>query len=162
MHLSSFAIRNFRRLKDVRVGLSHDTTIYVGANNSGKTSATEIFRLFLSDSARFSIHDFSADCWLASNGTEGDRPSLPVISLDLWFAVDDDNLHRVIDLLPDLDWEGTPVGIRLTYEPKDAEDLHRNYREAHEAAKRGHDGAGHGDDSGHAAMGFDLLDPDRA
>ncbi|WP_416211520.1 AAA family ATPase, partial [Frankia sp. Cas3] len=41
MHLRSFAVRNFRRLKNVSVDLDEKTTIFVGANNSGKTSATQ-------------------------------------------------------------------------------------------------------------------------
>lgn len=54
-----------------------------------------------------------------------------MIELDLWFTVGDEHLHRVVDLLPDLDWRQTDrVGIRLRYEPKDPAELHKKYFEA--------------------------------
>jgi predicted ATP-dependent endonuclease of OLD family len=138
MNLKYFVVKNFRRLKAVRVDLSLETTIFVGANNSGKTSATHIFQLFLADNSRFSTYDFSADCWEIFNSFDpnsaGAPSSLPVISLDLWFDVDEDNLHRVIDLLPDLDWKDKPVGVRMSFEPKDESALYANFLEAREAA----------------------------
>jgi predicted ATP-dependent endonuclease of OLD family len=60
VRLKSFHVENFRRLKSVRVELEEKTTIFVGANNSGKTSATHVFHRFLSKSSRFQIYDFSA------------------------------------------------------------------------------------------------------
>src|SRR4051812_45726605 len=62
MHLKPFRISHFRRLRDVRIDLDTDTTIFVGANNSGKTAATHVFRTFLRKS-RFRIYDFSASAW---------------------------------------------------------------------------------------------------
>src|ERR1035437_820790 len=155
MFLKSFVVRNFRRLKDVRVDLASEATIFVGANNSGKTSATHIFQLFLGEGSKFSIFDFSADCWDGFNRFDwdafksltsaraGDPPELPIISIDLWFEVDEDNLHRVIDLLPDLDWQGKPVGVRITFEPRDTRTLHGHYLEACQEASRSID-AGNG------------------
>ncbi len=57
MRLSSFHVQNFRRLKDVRITVDPDNTIFVGANNSGKTSATHVFRMFFSHAgtSKFSI-----------------------------------------------------------------------------------------------------------
>jgi predicted ATP-dependent endonuclease of OLD family len=61
-----------------------------------------------------------------------DKPEndLPKIYFDLWFDVDDDNVHRVIDLLPGLDWNGEPVGVRMVYAPKDPSVLMTHYLEA--------------------------------
>jgi predicted ATP-dependent endonuclease of OLD family len=39
MHIASIEVANFRKLKSVRIGLDKATTLFVGANNSGKTSA---------------------------------------------------------------------------------------------------------------------------
>jgi predicted ATP-dependent endonuclease of OLD family len=145
MHLESFVVRNFRRLKEVNVDLSDDTTIFVGPNNSGKTSATHVFRLFLGAGGRFAIHDFSGDCWRALDELQPDQDGgpvdLPVISLDLWFHVDEHNPHRVVDLLPDLDWCGTSVGVRLCFEPRDSRTVLKNYHEARAASKAAADGA---------------------
>jgi predicted ATP-dependent endonuclease of OLD family len=134
MLLKSFVVRNFRRLKEVQVDLASEATIFVGANNSGKTSATHIFQLFLDEGSKFSVFDFSADCWDVFNkfgeAAADHSEELPTISIDLWFEVDEDNLHRVIDLLPDLDWQGKPVGTRITFEPRDTQSLYSNYLEA--------------------------------
>ena len=37
MHLKSYRVENYRRLRNVHIELSNDISIYVGANNSGKT-----------------------------------------------------------------------------------------------------------------------------
>jgi predicted ATP-dependent endonuclease of OLD family len=152
--LKSFAVKNFRRLKDVRVDLASEATIFVGANNSGKTSATHIFRLLLGEGSKFSAFDFSADCWDEFNRFDWDAfnnltleetdvpPELPIISIDLWFEVDEDNLHRVIDLLPDLDWQGKLVGVRITFEARDMRSLYDHYRDACQEATRSIDAGG--------------------
>jgi predicted ATP-dependent endonuclease of OLD family len=134
MHIKSFRVQNFRRLKNVRVDLDTQTTIFVGANNSGKTSATHVFQRFLDPNVRFQIYDFTADCWDVFNTfdpTSGNSETdLPKIYFDLWFEVDDENMHRVLDLLPGLDWNGEPVGLRMVYAPRDPSMLIENYEKA--------------------------------
>ncbi|MFF9101595.1 ATP-dependent endonuclease [Streptomyces rubrogriseus] len=134
MHIKSFRVQNFRRLKNVRVDLDKETTIFVGANNSGKTSATHVFQRFLDPKVRFQIYDFTADCWDKFNRfdptTSSAETDLPKIYFDLWFEVDDDNVHRVLDLLPGLDWNGEPVGVRMVYEPRNPSSLVANYHDA--------------------------------
>lgn len=49
MKISNIAIRNFRRLENVQIDIEERESIFVGPNNSGKTSATAIFRCFLGD-----------------------------------------------------------------------------------------------------------------
>jgi predicted ATP-dependent endonuclease of OLD family len=58
MKIERISIRNFRRLEDVNIGIEAQDTVFVGPNNSGKTSATAIFRCFLGQRS-FRIHDFS-------------------------------------------------------------------------------------------------------
>ncbi|GAA1530824.1 ATP-dependent endonuclease [Kribbella lupini] len=131
MHLQSFVVRNFRRLREITIDLATDATVFVGANNSGKTSAMHIFEYFLAKSAKFSVHDFGAESWQKFDVFDPavENSALPTITLDLWFSVDDANLHRVIDLLPDLEWtQSAPVGVRLSFEPKDPIDLYANFR----------------------------------
>lgn len=141
MHIKSFRVQNFRRLKDVRIDLESDRTIFVGANNSGKTSATHLFQMFLGQQAKspIQIYDFTADCWEIFNSFDeaasDAATDLPQITFDLWFEVDDDNLHRVLDLLPSLDWEGEPVGVRMVYAPRDGNRLVANYKEARAKAE---------------------------
>jgi predicted ATP-dependent endonuclease of OLD family len=136
VHIKCFRVENFRRLKSARVDLELERTIFVGANNSGKTSATHLFQMFLSEQPRapFEIYDFTADCWETFNSFDieaGDPDAdLPRITFDLWFDVDEGNLHRVLELLPSLDWNGEPVGVRMVYAPRDGANLVVNFKEA--------------------------------
>ncbi|WP_316740042.1 ATP-dependent endonuclease [Streptomyces sp. MK7] len=146
MHIKAFRVQNFRRLKNVRVDLDQKTTIFVGANNSGKTSATHVFQRFLDPKVRFQIYDFAADCWETFNRLDPDavdaEMDLPKIYFDLWFEVDDENVHRVLDLLPGLDWDGEPVGIRMVYAPRDSFSVLKNYQQARKERKLPKDNPG--------------------
>ncbi|MGA1860974.1 ATP-dependent endonuclease [Azospirillum sp. 11R-A] len=138
MHIESLRIRNFRRLKDVRIDLASDISIFVGANNSGKTSAAQALQLFSAASRdRFSIHDFSVDCWSTINafGDGVGDASLPAISLDIWFNVRPNDLHRVVDLLPSLAWQGNCVGLRVEFAAAAPDTLRANFLQARERAK---------------------------
>jgi predicted ATP-dependent endonuclease of OLD family len=134
MYVHSLAFKNFRRLKGACIDFVHDMTIFVGANNSGKTSATHAIDLFLSGvKDKFTIHDFSADCWAdfenyPDEGATDVKPEFPAISLDLWISVDADNLYRVVDLLPRAAWEGSLVGIRIEFAARDAAQTLANFR----------------------------------
>jgi hypothetical protein len=111
VHIETLRIRNFRRLKDVQIDLASDISIFVGANNSGKTSASHALQLFTAASReRFSVHDFSAETWTAIDdfGDGVDGVVLPTISLDIWFHVNASDLHRVLK---------TPITRRLTANP---------------------------------------------
>ncbi len=140
MHVHSLAFKNFRRLKDARIEFAHDLTIFVGANNSGKTSATHAIELFLSGAKnKFTVHDFCASCWadFESSPAEVDaKVEFPTISLDVWISVDADNLYRVVDLLPRAAWEGSMVGLRIEFAATDAGQTLANFRaKSAEAAK---------------------------
>lgn len=138
MHIESLKIRNFRRLRDVKIDLARDISIFVGANNSGKTSASQALQLFMAASRdRFAIHDFSADCWTDINAFgEGHAGAvLPAISLDIWFHVEAGDLHRVVDLLPSLAWEGTLVGLRVEFAAADEAALLAKFREVSDQAR---------------------------
>lgn len=60
MHIERIAVRNFRLLHDVELGLDAATTVIVGRNNSGKTSLADVIRKFLRDKPSFALHDFSS------------------------------------------------------------------------------------------------------
>ncbi len=142
MHLHSLIFKNFRRLKDVRIDFANDLTIFVGANNSGKTSATHAIELFLSGGKdKFTVYDFCASCWadfegFPAEGVADAKVEFPVISLDVWISVDADNLYRVVELLPRAAWEGSLVGLRIEFAAKDSAQTLANFRvKAAEAAK---------------------------
>src|SRR5690606_4775085 len=107
-------------------------------NNSGKTSASHALQLFVAASReRFSVHDFSTECWTEIDrfGEQHEGIALPKISLDIWFHVEPADLHRVIDLLPSLEWQGALVGIRIEFAASDEVGLLGRFEEARNRAR---------------------------
>lgn len=137
MYLHSYRISNYRRLRDVYIELASDISIFVGSNNSGKTSGTQALYAFASGSKdKFSLYDFSSACWkdfddlgnLEEGGREQPRP--PSITLDLWFEVTANDLYLVMPLLPSMTWAGTQVGLRIEFAARDSVDLLEKFRTA--------------------------------
>lgn len=144
MHIKFFEIANFRKLLSIRVDLAAATTLFVGANNSGKTSAMLALRRFLSPRrCPFEMHDFTLCHWptvigIGKSWVEArDKEEVvdllidPWVSalpmLDLWLHVEPGEMHHVRDLIPTLDWEGGSLGVRLRYEPKDLKLLYKDF-----------------------------------
>lgn len=139
MHLHSYRLKNYRRLQDAHIELADDISIFVGSNNSGKTSATQAIHAFVTGGRdRFSLYDFSSPCWKRFDEAGNinlaypipDGFSLPSIDLDLWFEVAAADLYLVIPLLPSTAWEGTKVGIRVSLTAKNSINLIQNFQEA--------------------------------
>ncbi|TCS35167.1 putative ATP-dependent endonuclease of OLD family [Paucimonas lemoignei] len=142
MYLRSYRVQNFRRLQSAHIELDSDISIFVGSNNSGKTSATQAIQTFLSGSKeRFSLYDFSSSVWKKLNEigeadpSGDDQASMPCVVLDLWFEVTQDDLYLVIPLLPSTQWQGNEVGIRIEFGARDAIELLQRYRGKQKEAK---------------------------
>ncbi|WP_144636067.1 AAA family ATPase [Bordetella genomosp. 13] len=147
MRLQAYRLQNYRRLRDVVIELDDKISIFVGANNSGKTSAVQgLFSLLRGDAKRFELFDFSAALWpgideagepIPDEG--GEQKSLPSISLDMWFRVGEQDLVAAMPLLPSTDWDGKCVGVRVAFEPKNQDELFHRFRnlrgKGNEAAK---------------------------
>jgi predicted ATP-dependent endonuclease of OLD family len=143
MYLHSYRLQNYRRLRDVHVELASDISIFVGANNSGKTSATQAIQMFLSGSKeRFSLFDFSSHTWKALNelgaaAATGDaQATIPSITLDLWFEVSESDLYLVIPILPSSNWQGTQVGIRIEFGAQNTLELLQRFRTKQQEARQ--------------------------
>ena len=153
MRISFVEIRNFRKLKSCRVEFSDMQTVFVGANNSGKTSAMDALVLFLKKSHYKNIvtTDFTLSNWIDINrigskwiASDADdsldlslvswEPYLP--SLDIWLDVDESDIHYVSHLIPTLDWEGSLLGVRMMLEPKNIEELFKDFRSSFIAAQK--------------------------
>lgn len=153
MRIKFVEIQNYRKLKSIRIDFSKETTILVGANNSGKTSAMVALKTFLIDHNRaaFNANDFTLSNWKTINkigetleniskGEKLESPSLDdwvdvLPTLDIWFDVPMNEIHRVSHILPTLDWNGGNIGVRLRYEPKAVEDFNSDFIEAYRTAK---------------------------
>lgn len=149
MKIKFVEIKNFRKLQSVRVDFSEKTTLFVGANNSGKTSAMVALGHFLVDKKRFATNDFTLSNWSEINkvGINWESDTNPdyvpniiewenlLPSLDVWIDADKNEIHHIRHLVPTLDWAGGLVGVRLQYEPKDILSLYKEYRTAIKASK---------------------------
>ena len=153
MHISFIDILNYRRLKEVRIDFSETQTLLVGANNSGKTSAMNALMTFLKKSPRndLSTTDFTLSNWkeinlIATSWVEKQNtddlnlsaeiwhPQVP--SIDVWLQVEDREIHYVSHLIPNLNWTGGTLGVRLIFEPKKLEELYKAYKLAYETAHK--------------------------
>jgi len=151
MHIAFVEIQNFRKLKAVRVDLHPKKTLFVGANNSGKTSAMLCLGHFLVEPRRFRPNDFTlsnwthlnhvAATWAAHDPSNG--PLAPTLAdverfmpaLDLWFDIAPNEVHHVTHLLPTLQWGGGLLGVRLRWEPTDIEVLCKEFVLAYKKAE---------------------------
>lgn len=142
-------IQNFRKLKDCRIEFSERETIFVGANNSGKTTAVDSLMKFLKQKS-FLTRDFTLSNWESINKigsdwiAEKDLSKLDLSigiwekylpALDIWLKVEKNELQYVNKLIPTMDWKGGSLGIRLRLEPDKIEDLYKEFIEVSAKAK---------------------------
>ncbi|MCK5510735.1 AAA family ATPase [Candidatus Parcubacteria bacterium] len=156
MKIKFVEIQNFRKLKSCRIDFSDKETVFVGANNSGKTSAMDALIFFLKEKQKFSTKDFTLSNWKEINEIgrlwieETDvnkvdftlkkwEKNLP--QLDIWINVDDEEIHYVSDLIPTLNWQGGLLGVRLRLEPKNIKDLYKNFKTAFDSSINATEGA---------------------
>lgn len=149
MRIKEVKIENFRKLKSCMIEFHEEKTIFVGANNSGKTTAIEAIIKFLDrKKGDFHTNDFTLSNWvqlkqLGDDFLKGDldaarfKKGLLILlpSMDIWLHVNDSEIHHVHHLLPSLDWEGGELGVTLRFEPKDIEKLLREFKSSTENAK---------------------------
>ena len=150
MNIASVHIRNFRKLKNCRIDFGEKETVFVGANNSGKTSAISAIVWFLRNNEKFTLKEFTAtnwekinaigEKWLANDPVDeallsSHKWDCIVPSIDVWIDVDDGEQYRVNHLIPSLStWEGKRVGVRGQYVPKDITKLYSDYKEVNRKA----------------------------
>jgi len=151
MKIAAIKIKNFRRLKNVVIELSEDNTLFVGANNSGKTSAMDALRKFLvkgsNKGSNFVYNDLPAtnraiinkigEEWLTTDNKPASELDWYKIlpSMDVWLSVEKSEFHFVSHIIPTLSWAGGLLGVRLSFLPKDIEKLFLSYVQAHTNAR---------------------------
>lgn len=90
MKIVKVKIKNFRLLKDIEVELNEDTTVFVGKNNAGKTSFSEIFNIFFKKNI-FDINDFNIQA------RKELYEKIKEIPIDL---NDENNIKKLIEVIP--------------------------------------------------------------
>jgi len=143
MKITSLALKNYRRLADVNLVLDDEATVLVGANNSGKTSCIGAIYTFLKSPDNLKVRDISKRNWKGiqklGEQIEQEFPAsekmekisnvlvslLP--SLDIDITAEANEAYKVRDILPDLDWRGGALSVRITYEAVDITKLCREF-----------------------------------
>ena len=176
MRIEFVEVANFRKLLSVRIDFAEQQTLFVGANNSGKSSAMLALRRFLVPKrCPFEIHDLTLCHWPTIDRIGQDwldaheagetveltlDPWIDMLpTLDLWLDVNAGEMHHVCGLIPTLDWEGGRLGVRLRYEPTDLDALFAEFITAVADAKelRAAASAAHAEKI--AAEGHDSPEP---
>lgn len=143
MKISSFALKNYRRLVDVNLVLDDKTTVLVGANNSGKTSCIGALHTFLKSPDNLKVRDISKRNWKEiqklGKQIEQEFPTTEKMqelsdilisllpSLDIEITAEVNEAYKVRDILPDLEWRGGALFVRITYEATDISKLCREF-----------------------------------
>lgn len=157
MRIEFLHLQNFRKLKNCRIDIATKETVFVGANNSGKTSAMDALILFLTKNRVFDFKDFTLSNWAAINKIgdnwlkEQDVTKIDfslnswvseIPTLDIWLKVENNELQHVSHIIPSLDWKGGILGVRLRYEPIDLEELYSEFIEVANNSKKIYDAKG--------------------
>lgn len=148
MRILAINIQNFRKLLQCHIDFSKKNTLFVGANNSGKTSAMDALGKFLADRS-FSFNDITiskrsdinqiGDRWVEEGCEEPvdlTEWELLVPKMDIWLDVSRNEIHYVAGIIPTLKWRGGKLGVRLAFLPKDISKLFSEYREEYSAARK--------------------------
>ncbi len=172
MKISSFRLRNYRRLADVSLTVDDKKTILVGANNSGKTSFIGALHTFLMRPENLRVRDISKRCWKAisdigvelqkneqTNSDELEALSAQISkllpSLDVILTAKVEEAYRARAILPHLQWLGGSLGVRIVYEPEKIERLVTDFVRARGVV------SGHDDVSLWPKNLFDFLEKGR-
>ena len=150
MKLSKIHIYNYRKLKNCVIEFDKKQTVFVGANNSGKTSAMQAIITFLKENNRFTANDFTLSNWVSLNevaekwiaeSSDSSKPVLDDISdylptMDVWIDVTKNDAYLVRDLIPSFEWKGKTIGVRIVYAPNDIERLHDDFKEVYNHVRK--------------------------
>ena len=147
MRIHSINIQNFRKLLKCHIDFSEKTMLFVGANNSGKTSAMDALGKFLAD-RNFTFNDITiskrvdinkiGDEWSRENCNEPTdllKWESLVPKMDIWLDVSNGEIHYVAGIIPTLKWRGGKLGVRLSFFPKNISKLFAAYRDVYFAAR---------------------------
>lgn len=135
MYIKCVQIQNFRKLKVAQIDLAPTQTVFVGSNNSGKTSAIAALNKFLGSKNKFSLFDLTITHFSKINEIGAvwetdenhdlllDKWYSILPALDVWLNVPVEQVHYVSHLIPSLDWAGGDLGVRLRLEAGDFNEL---------------------------------------
>jgi predicted ATP-dependent endonuclease of OLD family len=152
MRITAFTLKNYRRLYDVNLVLDDKRILLVGANNCGKTSCIGALHTFLKSPENLRVRDISKRNWkeIQTLGAQAEKTFpkseeieeladkfvrlLPSLDIDLTATASE--AYKVREILPDLEWRGGLLSVRITYEPKELSKLLREFVDAREVVSK--------------------------
>ena len=131
MHLSQMQIKNYRLLKDVTISFDGALTLFVGKNNTGKTSILNIIEFLLSDKKTLPFEDYPLECrktlyeavkayWESTddNPFVTYKDAVPIVSMTLKidYTEEDESYGALSDFIIDLDDALNTVIITVSFD----------------------------------------------
>ena len=116
MYLKSIRVENYRLLKDVTISFDSSLTLFVGKNNTGKTSIMHVIEFLLSNATQLPFDDYPLECRQALYSaiesywrSESENPitdfqqNVPITKVTMTIDYSDDNMGNVSSFVIDLD-----------------------------------------------------------
>lgn len=147
MKISFVQIQNFRKLKNCKINFGDQNTLFVGPNNSGKTSAMEaLVKMFNKSGIDFnditvsnhqSINEIGM--MIIEKKSNLDEIELKwddlLPAIDIWIEVLNNEMQYAANLIPNLDWNGGLIGVRLLLKLDKPEKTYSDYIEKYIKAR---------------------------
>lgn len=131
MYISQMQIKNYRLLKDVTIDFDKSLTLFVGKNNTGKTSIINIIELLLSEKKELPFEDYPLDCrkilyeavkeyWSSTddNPIVAFKKAVPTVSImiKIDYFDDDESYGALSNFIIDLDDTCNTVFISVSFD----------------------------------------------
>lgn len=129
MYLKSIHIENYRLLRDVTISLDKSLTLFVGKNNTGKTSVMQAIEFLLSSAPSLSFDDYPLDCrqklytavsdyWHSApeNPIVDFQQAVPVTKVTLVVDYSDNVLGNVSEFIIDLNEGVEEAVIQISFD----------------------------------------------
>ena len=129
MYLKKLHVENYRLLKDVDISLDKSLTLFVGKNNTGKTSLMEVIKFLISSNTCLPFDDYPLECrqklyaaivnyW--NDETENPilafQRAVPITKVMMTFDYSDGNLGNVSAFVIDLEEDIEEAIIEVSFD----------------------------------------------
>ena len=130
MYISRMEIKNFRLLQNIIIDFDKSLTLFVGKNNTGKTSIMSILELLVSDKKNLAYEDYPLECRkklcneverylspLGDYSVEEFKRTIPITTICLTIDYSDvrDSFGELSRFIIDLDDESNTVIIKVSF-----------------------------------------------
>ena len=129
MYLKKLHIENYRLLKNVSISLDKNLTLFVGKNNSGKTSLMEVIKFLISNATSLPFDDYPLVCrqelysaivnyWddTSENPIVAFQRAVPLTKVTMTFDYTDGNLGNVSAFVIDLEEEVDEAVVQVSFD----------------------------------------------